>query len=108
MTGCVLGCPWLSGAVRGCPGAGYLPQKFQQAIVGNSAQLLQKLAAIPEIHAEHNGQAENVLAVRQGIGYGLGNGFSKENYFLLMARGAEPAPLTGKGQQVVLVASITV
>jgi len=42
---------------------GYLPQEFQKAFVGYLAQLFKKPAIIPEIDAEHYGQAEDILTV---------------------------------------------
>jgi hypothetical protein len=64
----------------------HLSQEFHQALIGNLAKLLEKPAVVPEptegrrpartcrserserqLHTEHNGQAENVLAVRQRV-----------------------------------------
>ena len=45
----------------------YLSQEFQQAFVGYLAQLLEKPAVIPEIDAQHYGQAEDILAVWERV-----------------------------------------
>jgi len=50
-------------------------------------------AVIPEINTQHDGQAEDVLAMWNRKGYGLRNEFPQQHYLFLMTRGTEPTPL---------------
>ena len=60
-------------------------QEFEQALVGDPAELLQELAVVPEVDPQHDGQAEDVLTVRNREGNRAGDELPEEQDFLLMA-----------------------
>ena len=60
-------------------------QEFEQALVGDAAELLQELAVVAEIDPQHDGQAEDVLTVRHRESNGARDELPEEQDFLLMA-----------------------
>ncbi len=60
-------------------------QKIEQALVGDPAEFLQELAVIAEVDPQHDGQAEDVLAVRHREGDCAGNELAEEQDLLLVA-----------------------
>ena len=88
------------GAVQG--GA----EVFGQALMGQGAEPLEQPAVALEVGAQHSGNGQDVVPVRHR-GHHLvqdeaGGGLD----ILLVAGGAEPAALAGKGQQVFVLAMV--
>ena len=81
-------------------------QIFEQALVGEAAQVLEQVAVEAEVRAQHLGDAEGEMAVRDGEQDRLGQQRAEELDLLLVAGGAEPAPLAGERQQVLVLAVI--
>jgi hypothetical protein len=67
------------------------------------AKPFQQLTVVPEVYPQHLRHAEDVLPVWERVRYRFIDKLAKEQYLFLMARWTEPAPLTGEGQEGVLV-----
>jgi hypothetical protein len=68
-------------------------QVFQQAFVRDAAQVLEQVAVETEVGPQHLGHAESEMPVRDGKEDSLGQERAKDLDLLLVAAGAEPAPL---------------
>ena len=77
-----------------------------QALVRQTAQILEQVAVEAEIDAEHLGDTEREVAVRDGKEDRLGQQGAEELNLLLVTRRAEPAAFTGEGQQILVFAVI--
>ena len=60
-------------------------QEFEQALVGDLAELLQELAVVAEVDPQHDGQAEDVLTVRHREGNRASDELAEEQDLLLVA-----------------------
>jgi hypothetical protein len=60
-------------------------QEFEQALVGDPAELLQELAVVAEVDPQHDRQAEDVLTVRHRESNRAGDELPEEQDLLLMA-----------------------
>jgi hypothetical protein len=70
------------------------------------AQVFEQVAVEPEVGAQHLGDAEGEVPVRDGEQDRLGQQRAEELDLLLVAGGAEPAPLAGERQQVLVLAVV--
>lgn len=60
-------------------------QKFEQALVGDPAELFQELAVVAKIDPQHDGQAKDVLTARHREGDGARDELPEEQHLLLVA-----------------------
>jgi hypothetical protein len=79
---------------------------FQQARVGDVAEFLEQGAVETEVRAQHLGDAEGEVTVRDGEQDRLGDQRAEKLDLLLVAGGAEPAAFAGEGQQVFVLAMV--
>ena len=75
-------------------------------VLGQAAQVLEQVAVEADVRAEHLGDAKCEMAVRNGEEDRLGQQRAEELDLLLVAGGAEPAPLARERQQVLVLAVI--
>jgi hypothetical protein len=60
-------------------------QKLEEALVGDTAELLQELAVVAKVDPQHDGQAEDVLAVGHREGNRTGDELPEKQDLLLVA-----------------------
>ena len=77
-----------------------------QALVRQTAQILEQVAVEAEIDAEHLGDTEREVAVRDGKEDRLGQQGAEELDLLLVAGGAEPPALARERQQILVGAVV--
>ncbi len=88
------------GKVQGCA------LKIEQASVGDAAEFLDESPMKAKVGAQHLGNADGDVPVGNGCKNGFGEEGAEELDLLLVAGGAEPAPLAGEGKEVFVGAMI--
>ena len=81
-------------------------QVREQALVGDAAVVLEQCAVEAEVRAQHLGDAEGEVTVRDREQDRLREQRAEKLDLLLVAGGAEPAPLAGEGEQVLVLAVV--
>ena len=80
---------------------------FPQALMGQGAEPLEQPPVPLEVGAQHSGNGQDVVPVRHGGQHMIQDEAGGGLDILLVAGGAEPAALAGKGQQVFVLAMVT-